>query len=231
MQPVTIGVMTAPFTEAEAFVRRYLTQPAENWAYPAYDGYPGGPAGELTAQDLFAPALLNAGISKLSSYYAFIALLPELNARLAHVPAGVSLGAATDPQLEAVADLIALLDAPGLPGIRLTKFSKVIHRKRPQIVPLYDKHIARCYQDGPDAPVSSVRGRTWRDFSLQWLAAVRSDLASQPDTWADLARLTPPDGPTITPLRALDIVGWGLGQPSRRAWQSTLAERGLSSAG
>jgi len=225
MGQVRVGAATAPYREAEIFVRRYLTRTTDHWAYPAYDGYPGGHTAQLSEQDLFAPALLNAGISSLSTYYAFLATLPELNARLAHVPLDVPLGRATDSQVEAVADLFAVLDDPGISGVLLTKLSKVLHRKRPQIVPLYDEHIRRCYQVGDEAPVPQVRGRTWRDFGLVWLAAVRTDLASaETSTWDRFAGMTPPTGPPITPLRALDIVGWGLGQPGRKTWKRVVGD-------
>ena len=225
MELVRVGGAVAPYAEAEAFVRRYLTHPADNWAYPAYDGYPGGPTRDVCEQDLFAPTLLNAGISKLSSYYALLAVLPELNKRLSHVREGIPLGEASRADLDAVAEVFAILDVPGIPGIRLTKLSKVLHRKRPQIIPLYDEHIRRCYQVGVGAPVSAARGRSWHDFALIWLPAVREDLASaQASTWDRFSRMTPPAGPPITPLRALDIVGWGLGQPGRKTWKRVVGD-------
>ena len=76
---VRVGGLTTPLSEARGFVHRYLNNPAEHWAYPAYDSYPGSGTAKLEPQDLFAPTLLNAGIRTLPSYYAFLdALQPQL---------------------------------------------------------------------------------------------------------------------------------------------------------
>jgi hypothetical protein len=48
---------------------------------------------------------------------------------------------------------------------------------------------------------------------------VKKDLATQLEHWTTLAGLA--TGPTVTPLRALDIVGWHLGDPrSSGEWSS-----------
>ncbi len=211
MAEVRVGGRVWDAEAAAAFVARYLTTPAQNWAYPAYDGYPGAPTDLVGPQDLFAPALLNAGLS-LPSYYAFLNSLDEINTRLADVPTSVDLADADAEQVASVARVIGVLDDRAIPGVKLTKLSKVLHRKRPRIFPLYDEHIRRCYQEGPAAPVPPAN-RRWEEFAALWLLAVRDDLASQGATWQSLAALTPDGGPPITPLRALDIVGWRLGGP------------------
>ncbi|WP_444664285.1 DUF6308 family protein [Cellulomonas sp. CW35] len=215
---VRVGARSTTVDDAFVFVRRYLNAPEERWSYPAYDEYPGAATDLLGPQDLFAPELLNAGLN-LGSYYAFLSVLDEVNAALAAVPTGVALDEAENVAVTAVADLIGVLDDPSIPGVKLTKLSKVLHRKRPSLIPLYDEQIRRCYQDGDGAPVPAAN-RTWREFATLWLGAVQADLASQLDVWRALAALTPPGGPTITPLRALDIVGWRLG--------SRATDRGLT---
>lgn len=212
MSVVRVGGRSWSSDEASAFVKRYLTTPRENWAYPAYDAYPGAPTDLVGPQDLFAPELLNAGLS-LRAYYAFLDALEEVNERLAHVPTAVDLATAKPDDIAAVAHVIGVLDHPRIAGVKLTKLSKVLHRKRPRIFPLYDEHIRRCYQDGPGAPVPPAKDRLWESFATLWLEAVRVDLSTQTESWEELAALTPAAGPSITPLRALDIVGWRLGGP------------------
>ncbi|NCT91860.1 hypothetical protein GXB85_12990 [Cellulomonas sp. APG4] len=223
---VRVGALTAPWDEAQRFVTRYLNTPADHWSYPAYDAYPGGPDASVSEQDLFAPTLLNAGIRSLETYYALCGALRTINERLAVVPGDVDLADATDEQIADVARVIGVIDGRAIPGVQLTTYSKILHRKRPRIFPLYDPHIEHCYQHAANAPVPAVREpRTWSEFAVLWLKAVRHDLRNPPVTgcWETLAALTPQSGQPISPLRALDIVGWGLGQPSRAKWKTFAA--------
>lgn len=66
------------------------------------------------------------------------------------------------------------------------------------------------------APIESDPARTWGQFSSLVLNAVQRDLEQNLKTWQELASLTPSNSPKITPLRALDIVGWRLGQVEGR---------------
>lgn len=206
---LTIGGATVPGAEAESVVRRYLNTPSEHWAYPAYDSYPGGAGPQLSEPDLLAPILLNVRHLSLETYDALVAALPSLNESLDKVSAAVSLDAASDADLSPVMNLMGHLDDHALPGVRLTVLSKILHRKRPRLIPLYDEHIRRCYQAIGNAPAPPVKGRSWTDFVCAWIPVVQRDLQTQLTAWQELAQLAP--GPAITPLRALDIVAWHAG--------------------
>jgi len=184
-------------------------KPTAYYGYPAYDSYPGGPSDLLSPTDLLAPVLLNVRAS-LRAYYELLDRIPELNAVLARVSVLDELQNATDDQLMAFGDLFAILDGAGTPGVRGTTLAKVLHRKRPRFIPLYDEQIRRCYQDAPGAPVPWVKGRPWSEFAILFAAAVRTDLVRDYEQWAELAALSPTA--PITALRALDIVGWHLGR-------------------
>lgn len=228
---IRVGGASADFDNAKEFVRRYLNSPSEHWSYPLYDGYPGGPTDELSPQDLLGPALLNAGIRDLRSFDEFIACMPAVNDVLRQIAPDATVG---DPDARScVVEIIGLLDVPGIHGVGLTRFSKVLHRKRPGVFPLYDLHVQRCYQvisaPGLTVAVPSVRRRSRRAFAAVWLEAVAVDVVEQASAWGALAQLAPVDGPRITPLRALDIVAWGLGQPAvgerpaRSTWDRVVA--------
>jgi hypothetical protein len=58
--------------------------------------------------------------------------------------------------------LFGILDKGGIWGARGTVLAKVLHRKRPAFIPLYDEQVRRVYQDGDHAPVPPVIGRAWR---------------------------------------------------------------------
>ncbi|NMM31989.1 MAG: hypothetical protein HHJ10_13365 [Cellulomonas sp.] len=217
MDSVHVGNASIDLRSAKAFITRYTQTPSEHWAFPAYDVYPGGPGTELSEQDLLAPILLNVSRIKIRTYDALCAGLPEINERLRAPELNIGLADADALTIEAISALFGLLDNPGFPGVKLTVFSKILHRKRPATIPLYDEHIRRCYSElGTNerpARVPRVNGRSWADFARAWLPAVRADLVGQAEQWEGLASGV--SNPAITPLRALDIIGWRLGDPKR----------------
>lgn len=216
MNELRIGGVVVDRDDALDRARRYLTDGA-GWAYPAYDAYERGrAAGPLTDADLLAPVLLNVNRMSIRTYEALQAVRAELDRQLARVPLDLDLADAAPDDLAVLGDLFAVLDGPGVWGAKGTVLAKVLHRKRPRFVPLYDEQVRSVYQDGPDAPVPPPPRRTrraWRDFVELFAAAVQQDLRREADLWARIAAMAP--DPPITPLRALDIVAWRAGQCAR----------------
>lgn len=150
------------------------------------------------------------------AFYSLQRVRPQLTEALARIPLKLALpesvAAGTMPTL--LGDLIAVLDGPERPaGARLTTLLKVLHRKRPELVPLYDQFVGACYVgDGDAFPVHRVRRRSWRDYTVAVAAAVSHDLSSQPEAFALLGALAP----QVTTLRLLDVVAWKLGRRGSR---------------
>jgi len=92
--------------------------------------------------------------------------------------------------------------------------AKVLHRKRPRFVPLYDEQVRSVYQDRPDGPVPPQHGRSWEEFVVRFAAAVQDDLQRKQALWAEITQMAA--GPAITPVRALDIVAWWAGRSKPR---------------
>lgn len=96
------------------------------------------------------------------------ALTPALNEVLADLPTDAPLDEADDDVLAAVAALYAVLDqVPKQPQVGMVKLSKVLARKRPGLIPIYDEAVRECYTDceGPRRPgrtTGRVRGTRWR---------------------------------------------------------------------
>ena len=85
-----------------------------------------------------------------------------------------------------------------MPGWTAVTVSKVLHRRRPQIVPLIDSRVKRFY--GTRHP-AVVRACLWRDISANkdWLRTAAS-------------KIKRPDGNELSLLRAADILIWSAGQ-------------------
>lgn len=204
---------------AQAFewAREYLTG-ASAWAYPAYDAYdPRSNPDRIEDADLLAPVLLNVNRLTLKAYYGLQAQRDRMQDCLAAIPEDAELATAGVDDLEPIRLLFAVLDDPGIGGVQGTILAKILHRKRPGFIPLYDERVRRCYQLGPRSPLPVRRGRPWGEFFVALAMAMREDLVDQLDTWTEIAALA--HSPRISLLRALDIVAWragGLGSPPHR---------------
>ena len=221
---IRIGGRWCSTTEAEGWITEYFspenrTSP-KPYAHPAYDADASGSGPfELNDGDLLAPALLNAAPT-MRAFYSLQRVRPRLVEGLRRIPAELTLqdAVATGVMPALLGDLAAVLDAsPRPPGVRLTTLFKVLHRKRPLLVPLYDQFVGACYLgDGDAFPVRRVRTRSWRDYAVAVATAVSDDLSTQEAAFAELHRLAP----QVTALRLLDVLAWKVG---RRAPQDDVA--------
>ena len=211
MLEIKIGSRTVSTQAAAAMGHEYLNGSGV-WAYPAYDGYGASTAtGPLCDSDLLAPVLLNVTQTSLRTYYDLQDQIGFLQEHLDVLPVDLNLLDAEDLHIAAIARMYSVIDKGLVAGTRGTRLSKILHRKRPQLIPLYDRQVGSCYQQGVDAPVPPVKGRGWEAFMKLYVEAVRVDLHAGWETWTDIAAMVPKNRPAITPLRALDIVAWRVG--------------------
>lgn len=183
-----------PVPDAGDRIRRYCGLAwsgggPEVWAYAYYDTLPTGPPDELGPADVLAASALHPGLSRADLEY-FIVARGRLEDWLAGLP-DVDVADATDD------DIVGLRLLPGLTGgsVSLSLLTKVMHRKRPGLIPLFDRAILDWYR-----PITGARGeKAWPAL----VDALHADTAN-PNNGAVLA--TAPAA--IRPLRALDIAVW-----------------------
>lgn len=175
------------------------------YSYPAYDRLVtnGGP--QLVDGDLLAPTLMGVDID--AGRFALLReMLPALEA-VAELPE-VSLEEADDDHMMCVAGLFGILDEPRYAGrgVRGTIVSKVLHRKRPDLVPIYDSRIFDAYT-GPGVLPRST-DRSWQEFMHSLCGQMRADLQGEHDAFEQLQTVAEDAGAPITKLRILDILVW-----------------------
>lgn len=215
METVQIGGIRVPHGEALDLARRYLTD-GTGWGYPAYERYEAARAtGPLTDADLLVPPLLNVQHFDLGVYESLQAVQTQLQSSLAQIRPAASVFDATDDEREHVRRMFALLDRRGIPGARGTILSKVLHRKRPHLIPLWDRNVANVYQYGPTPRIPPVDGRSWGDFYVLFTDTVRDDVEAERAFFEEVAALAV--DPPISLLRAVDIIAWWAGDPKRWA--------------
>ena len=209
---IRVGGREVESSVAREWVRAYLNGARGQFGYPSYDGYrTNADSHRLCDGDLLAPVLLNVQV-KISSFADLCACRDELEAALRAVPVDVDLADADHAVLSSIGELFAVLDSDARPrNVLGTTLAKVVHRKRPSLVPLYDDQVRRTYQVGEQAPLPAVRGRTWAEFMALLAGSIKADLNRAPEFWDEVTTLRPEDGPQVSRLRALDIVAWRLG--------------------
>lgn len=197
--PIQVGGRNVP--DALDRIRRYcgLTWSGgspETWAYRYFDLVPSEQPDSVTSVDVLAAAALHPGLSRTDLAF-FVERADDLSDWLRSIPVDAELRTADSNLL---AHLDALID---FDGVSITLLSKVLHRKRPSLVPLLDRHIIDWYR-----PVTGERSAT-----LAWapiIRAMQQDLiadASGPLTAiADALRPELPTSPSA--IRLIDIAIW-----------------------
>ena len=175
------------------------------FAYPSYDRLVTNGSAALVDGDLLAPNLIGAEVDR-GRFALLREMLPAL-AGVADLPA-VPIEEADDAAIAQVADLFAVLDqAPYAgKGVRGTILSKVLHRKRPDLVPLYDSRIFESYT-APGA-IPRAAHRSWREFMQLLCTQLRDDLRAEADAFDELVGVAGDAGALLTRLRILDILVW-----------------------
>jgi len=186
--------------------------PRNGYAYPAYDLLVTNGSPALVDGDLLAPVLMGVHIDA-GRFGLLREMMPALEA-VAELP-DVSLQDADDDHVMCVAGLFGILDEPRYAGrgVRGTIVSKVLHRKRPDLVPIYDSRIFEAYTAPGVLPRSL--DRSWQEFMRLLCSQMRADLRAEAAAFAELQQVAEDAGAPITHLRILDVLVWR----ATGAWQ------------
>ncbi len=179
--------------------------PRNGYSYPAYDRLITNGSPDLVDGDLLAPALMGVHIDA-GRFSLLREMLPALEA-VAELPE-VSLEDADDDHVMCVAGLFGILDEPRYAGrgVRGTIVSKVLHRKRPDLVPIYDSRIFEAYTAPGVLP--RTLDRSWQEFMRLLCTQMRADLLAERDAFRDLQLAAEDAGASVSKLRILDILVW-----------------------
>lgn len=204
MAAVRLCAGTLEVEHADQLLLDHL-DPRNGYAVTAYDRLVTNGTATLVDGDLLAPNLIGAEVDR-GRFLLLRELVPRL-AGIADLPP-VGLQDAGDDVLDVVAALFAVLDdAPYAGrGVRGSILSKVLHRKRPDLVPLYDSRIFESYT-APGAIERSVH-RSWRASMTMLLAQMRADLQAEAVAFDTLVAVADGAGAPLSRLRILDLLVW-----------------------
>jgi hypothetical protein len=207
-----LALGTREVFDAESLLEEYVgpRRRGLRYAYPYYDGLvTNGDAHRLCTGDLLAPALLGTHVD-LDRMATLTALMPLLQRQLDQLPPDVTLQGAGPDVCDAVAALYDPLDDPSVEDrdVKGSLIGKVLHRKRPGLIPLFDSRVRDFYRsEGAVTPVPKGQ-RSWREYMELLVPAIQRDLRDNADEFARLREVVPADGPPLSALRILDIIVW-----------------------
>lgn len=195
-----------PIASDEAWTRvfRYCglpwdDQPPETWAFRYYDAIETDPT-SLTSRDVVSAGALQTGLTRYDLAY-FWDNRDELSSWLDRFPVDLELRTADDAAIALMAELPSLF-----PGPSLSLLTKVLHRKRPWLIPIVDRDVIDWYR-----PLT-IRRRA-DDAWEPLLHHLAEDLRTNRDQLAELRFvLSMLHGFCLTDLRTVDIVIWMGGQ-------------------
>lgn len=213
-EPVAAGLLRAYFGRGHTGVPAYTGASFETIGGPDPDPY------RFTPLDLVAVGLLSVTVPAP----AMIAVLEPDAAVLAglleHIPVDLTLPEAGDELLESPrSPLVRLWEhLRGYPDVGRTVTSKLMARKRPALVPVYDAVVAREFGlEGGPGQWRLLRDELRRDDRSLWRRA------DQLVTEGGLRQ-------RVSPLRAVDVVAWMHGKDQARSRRLAI-EAGLQVPG
>lgn len=202
MSALVIGGL--PLADADDMVRRYCglswrRGANETWAYRYFELVDDDAPDTVGPVDVLAATALHPGLRQ-SDLAWFWQHRDECARLLEGLPPDLDLGDATSPVVLAVQSLPARLAGT---GVELSLLSKVLHRKRPRLVPMLDRTLLDRYR-----PYLPGRGaQSW----AQLVEVLRGDLANPANvvTLTSLSASLAGELPVVpTHLRIIDIAVW-----------------------
>jgi len=203
---------TREIFDAESLLEEYIgpRRRGMRYAYPYYDGLvTNADPQRLCTGDLLAPSLLGAPVD-LDRMATLTALMPLMQRGLEALPPHATIMGSGPEVLAQVAALYDPLDDPSVVDrdVKGSLLAKVLHRKRPALIPLFDSRVRDFYRTEGAVPPAPRGARTFRQYMELLIPVICEDLRTNAEEFNRLATLAPEGGPQLTPLRVLDIIVW-----------------------
>jgi hypothetical protein len=189
--------------------------------YDLYDGYPPQPGNDLSPTEIFLSVGINSRVV-LNDACRFLARREQARPLLARIPDGTRLEDASDDQLDAAGELIALLEQAR--WLALGKVTKVLHKKRPAFIPVIDSVVGDFLWKNFPWAIRRTSGP--RDV----LAQLRTLLMILRPRLGVIQHNVAAQGFCLTSVRILDYLIWlgwreqvdkfGFGPPIQRLWRA-----------
>lgn len=178
----------------------------ETWAWHYYDAIPTNHDDDVTPTDVVCAAALHPSLSRDDLLY-FREAAATVVSWLQRVPSGPRLGELSDEAVDHIATLPTALAGPSV-----SLMSKVLHRKRPDVLPVLDRHVVDWYRPltgkraAAEAWGSIVRAMRAEELDDERRRRMSTAVISiEKELWPGVSA---DERPRLSWLRATDIAIW-----------------------
>jgi hypothetical protein len=175
--------------------------------YPMYDGVEVAVDNELRVTEIALSVMLNSQISGNTGGEIYNKRKPIQKA-LKKIPVDVDLLSIpigeTIPGLGGIAE--AVDEMCSLHRVKLSVSTKILHKKRPLLIPIFDSQVEAQYSGS--IPDSS--NMEYGEYCNAMIRLVHEDMIAAKQELLDLCNLLKKNGTPMTPLRVLNAMTWAV---------------------
>ncbi len=184
--------------------RRLILAFVDHW-YEMYDGVHVAQDNQLRASDIALSTMLMSRISGVTAGY-ILRIKAPIEDGLTRIPANLDLlDAGTDTDIPGAKGIgQAITAACTVPRAKLAVSTKILHKKRPGLIPILDSFVANHY--APQCP--SDPNRSWGDYALALTRLIHRDMLSASSQLRDLQEELAENKTPMTACRILNALTW-----------------------
>ncbi len=172
--------------------------------YREYDSAPVRPDAELRACEASLCVWLNSRISG-NDLAKIWQSRPQIERALGELPNDVDLLGLSDSRFAELADaILRVIRSTLCYNVGLSKATKILHKKRPLLIPILDNVVTEYYDEGP------LAGRRFREGErlVEYLRRFRNDLESVGKEVRSIQVSLSNRGTELTHCRILEFLIW-----------------------
>lgn len=174
--------------------------------YPMYDGVSVPQDNYLHVTDIALSTMMNSRIAGHTGALLYRGREP-VESGLGKVPAGLDLLDVIQgddvPGAEGISQAIAAMIQ--IPRVKLSVATKILHKKRPGLIPILDNVVESHYFPRWCQPVP---GRGWGEYAVALIRVIHQDMLSVAVELRELESELEEAGTPLTPCRILNILIW-----------------------
>jgi hypothetical protein len=188
---------------ADQRLQRYF---ADGW-WDIYDGVPTAHDATITVPDIVISVALNSQLDTRTKVWHVWQERAAIEQALARIPSDLSLEADDIPWL----DLHTLFERfCAIKHAKEAVTTKILHKKRPALIPIYDRFVGAYFQSTFDPQVCRKRGAP---FLVAYMQCFRAELRAYRSELHALCAAMAKNGWSLTPVRLLEVLIWMENEP------------------